>query len=194
MYLKNILSQEIKGFLVSSKYDNPKDLCNKPVYRIEDFNDENLDTVIIAVGWQFVEEVTKDLSSYHINNLHVISPLLFDSWPIDIIKTQNCKCSPYAAISENAQIFADETSEIIIESGVIIHDKVRILATRKSKVVIKENTQLENKAFIYTEIGALTVGSCSFLNEKSVITVMGNSSITLGKKFSLGEKANLSAK
>jgi len=37
---------------------------------------------------------------------------------MDIIKTQNCKLSPYAAISESAQIFADETSEIIIEPGV----------------------------------------------------------------------------
>lgn len=194
IYLEKILNGGgVTGFLVSSKYDNPTELCHKPVYRIENLTDENLGTVIVAVGWQFVEEVTKDLSSYHINNLHVISPLLFDSWPMDIIKTPNCKLSPYAAISESAQIFADETSEVIIAPGVIIHDKVRILAARNSKVIIKENTQLEDKTFIYAETGTLTVGSFSFLHEKSSLTVTENSIITLGGKFSLGEKANISA-
>lgn len=162
---------------------------NKNVYRIEDLKMENLGTVIVAAGWQFIEEIIRDLGQYNVGSLNVISPLLFDSWPMDIIKTKGCKISPNAAVAEDAQIFADDTSEILIESGVIIHSKVRILASQGSRIIVKSNTQLQQCAFIFAENGTVTIGAYSYLSEKATLSAQNNSSIRLGNKVSLAEKA-----
>lgn len=183
----------VKGFLVSNKYENPNELHRKTVYRIEDLKTENLGTVIVAAGWQFIEEIIKDLSQYNISSLNIISPLLFDSWPMDMIKTNGCKISPNAAIAEDAQIFADDTSEITIESGVIIHSKIRILASQGSRITIKSNTQLKEEVFISAEDGMITIGAFSYLSEKSSLIANQKSAISMGTNTVMGEKSSLFA-
>ncbi|ORU00550.1 maltose O-acetyltransferase [Anaerovibrio sp. JC8] len=184
----------VKAFLVSNKYENPTVLCNKPVLRIEELITEHFGTVIVAVGWQFSEEIVKELSQYNIDSLGVISPLFLDDLPMDIIKSNGCKkISPHTAIAEDTHIFADKTSEILIESGVVIHSKVRIFASQGSRITISKNTLLHESSFVWAEEANIIVGRHSCLSKKS--SLIGQKSfIIIGDSTTIGEEAKVSAK
>jgi acetyltransferase-like isoleucine patch superfamily enzyme len=83
-------------------------------------------------------------------------------------------------LSLKTQIFADETSKIIIEDGVVIKDNVNIMATNNSIVRICRGAFIDKETIIWTdEYSEIEFKDNAIIGKQSDIRVYTNSSVVL---------------
>ena len=204
LYMENN-GYNVKGFLVSNRYDNPYNLCNKIVYRIEDFKTKFIENVIISAGWQFVREIKNDLLNYDIRNIYTISPILVNKLEMDNSATQKCKISKESAIDGSVQIVLDNTSNVVIEDDCVIHGNVQIESLTESIIIIKKNTQINHDVLISARNGIIIIGENNNIERNTIIrlnqgelSIGDNSTIGIDSRYAiangsinLGNKLNL---
>ena len=184
---------KINSFVVSNRYKNPKVLRNKPVIRIENEN-KSYDCLILAVSGAFVWKVEEELENYDIKKLVIINPLMDDDFPTSCLISDSSKISNRAFLSSKIQLFADESSTIIVEDNVVIKEGAIILASANSKIHIKKGTYIGERAFIAADdYSDVEIAEDSGLGDKSNIHSTETSMIRLGKKFSIGYRSFLGA-
>ncbi len=109
----------VTAFLVSERYENPETVEGHPVWRIEQHAAETFDVVLVAVsGLKVLRAIVKALRAYEISTAVTLSPNMYDAFPMQDILTDRVQIASPELVAEDAEIFADETSEIIIEEGV----------------------------------------------------------------------------
>lgn len=120
--------------------------------RIEEHADQALDVVIVAVsGRKASRAVVKDLERYDIRTAVMILPWLFDAFPQHDILNNRVHIKDLDFIADDAEIFSDETSEIIIEAGATIYPHVVILAEGSSCIRIGADAEIQGGAFILAD-------------------------------------------
>lgn len=184
---------DMSGYLVSAKYDNPDQIDGVDVLRIENCKDRPLKNVIIAVIGQAIWSIADDLKQYNIENLFILSPFIIDDFPLKDILSENCSISKEAVVSPNVQIFADETSRIIIRDHVIINDDVKIFAMGHSQIEIGEETTIDRDAFINAEASQIDIGDKSSIGSRAGVSAKDASSIIIGENVKIGNECNISA-
>lgn len=183
----------VNTFVVSNRYKNPQQIRNKPVNRIEDGN-KTYDCMVLAVSGKFVRDVEKELEKYDICKLVIINPLMDDDFPINSIISEVCNISERAFLSTKAQVFADDSSSIIIDDNVVVKDGVTIFATSNSKIHIKKGTFIgENTAISAQGNSEIEILEYSRLDEKNILRACEDSMIFCGRKFSLGYRSTFCA-
>lgn len=182
----------MSGYLVSSRYDNPDEIDGVDVLRIEDCQDAELKNVIIAVSGQAIWSIADDLKQYNIDRLFILSPFIIDDFPLEDILSSGCDISEKAIISPKAQIFADETSQIIIRDHVIINDSVRIFAIDHSKIEISDELSIGKGSFINAEDGEILLNRKIIIGKEVDFNVR-NSRLAIREKTGIGSKTEISA-
>lgn len=204
----------MSGYLVSAKYDNPDQIDGIDVLRIENCKDRTLENVIIAVSGQAIWSIADDLKQYNIGNLFILSPFVIDDFPLKDIISDSCIISDEAIVSPNVQIFADETSKIIIRDHVLINDYVKILAMNHSVIEVDEKAMLDEGSFVNADHGKISIhkrikiGRESRLSSESSKLCVGqdtcidynthiragmNSSIYIGNNVSISDRCIVGA-
>lgn len=205
---------KVTAFLVSSRYKNPDVLENHSVLRIEDYETKKFDIIINAVSEKFLDDVTEELRKYSVSFILEISSKICDRFPVKAIRAGRCKISDEAKIGKRTEIFADETSEIIIGPGVkigsqtvilaadhsyihigagsIVHKKSRMLLSGNSVLLIGMDSQFGSKVSItLSDDSMLHLDECSLIRKASKINAAGHSKIETGWKTEFGEKSAL---
>lgn len=184
----------MSGYLVSAKYDNPDQIDGVDVLRIENCKDRPLKNVIIAVSvGQAICAIADDLKQYNIENLFILSPFIIDDFPLKDIISDNCSISDEAIVSPNAQIFADETSRIIIRDHVMINDDVKIFAMDHSQIEIGEETTIDKDAFINAEASMIDIGDKTSMGSRAGVSAKDASSIIIGEKTGIAAQTSIGA-
>lgn len=183
----------MSGYLVSAKYDNPDQIEGVDVLRIEDCKDRILENVIIAVSGQVIWAIADDLKRYNMGNLFILSPFIIDDFPLNDIISDNCGISDEAIVSPKAQIFADETSRIIIRDHVIINDHVKIFAMNHSQVEIGEKSIIDRDVFINAETSRIDIGQKSVICHRTSISANASSTIVIRENVKVGADCSQSA-
>ena len=80
----------LKGYVVSNKYNNPDTLYGKMVYRIENEN-KHYDYMVVAVNGNLLWKARDELLQYDIDNLVMINPLMNDEFRNPAIKIVSSK-------------------------------------------------------------------------------------------------------
>lgn len=182
---------KVNSFVVSNRYKNPEVLCNKPVLKIEE---ENLlyECMVLAVDGSIIWRVEEEIEKYNIHKLVIIHPLLVEDFPSNISLSKKSSISQRAILSSDIQVFADETSTIIIEDNVVIKEGTVILASENSRVHIGNGTYIGEKAsIIAVDSSEIEISDNSSLDEKCNIYVRENSKIYAKKNFGLGFRSSL---
>lgn len=173
----------VTAFLVSERYENPETVEGHPVWRIEQHAAETFDVVLVAVsGLKVLRAIVKALRAYEISTAVTLSPNMYDAFPMQDILTDRVQIASPELVAEDAEIFADETSEIIIEEGVEVSSDVVILASDHSTIRIGKDTFLDKRAHVFAdEASVLNIGveglvgeQCSIVSEKHSELVMGD--------------------
>ena len=190
----------VRAFLVSARYENPKTLMAHPVWRIEEHAEDALDVVIVAVSKpEVVRAILRDLWPYEIPTIVTLSPNIYDAFPAKDILTDRVQIASPELVAEDAEIFADETSEIIIEEDVEVSSEVVILASGHSTIRIGKHTFLGKQAHVIAdEASVLNIGveglvgeQCSIVSEKHSELVMGTECV-VGNHTSMDSSENSS--
>ena len=134
----------VLGYVVSNRYDNPKQLYGKKVYRIEEEN-RHYDCMILAVNGGILWQVRDEIVQYDIDKLVIISPLMNDAFKNGAgrVLSDKCKISDKACIAEDVQIVADETSSIVMDDYVVIGEGCVIIASDNSHIHIGERSVID---------------------------------------------------
>lgn len=186
---------EVVGFLVSNRYDNPKKLYGKNVYRIEEEN-KHFDCVILAVNGGILWHVRDEIEQYDIDRLILISPLMDDMFEktANSVLNKNCKISDKAYIDNNVQIVADETSIIEIDDNVIIGEKTILIAVEHSHIHIGERSCIGCSVKIIAENGSfVNLYERTSIGENSELLAKKDSVIRLSRECSIGKKISISS-
>lgn len=172
----------VRAFLVSARYENPKTLMAHPVWRIEEHAEDALDVVIVAVSKpEVVRAILRDLWPYEIPTIVTLSPNIYDAFPAKDILTDRVQIASPELVAEDAEIFADETSEIIIEEDVEVSSEVVILASGHSTIRIGKHTFLGKQAHVIAdEMSVLTIGEEGLAGEQCSITSGKHSELMIG--------------
>lgn len=109
----------VNSYVVSNIYKNPEQINDKPVNRIEDEN-QTYDCMVLAVSSKFVWDVENELEKYDISKLIIINPLMDDDFPANCILSKTSVVSEKAFLSDGVQVFADDSSSIIIDENVVV--------------------------------------------------------------------------
>ncbi|SEJ04314.1 transferase hexapeptide (six repeat-containing protein) [Lachnospiraceae bacterium A10] len=193
LYLEN-KGLEVDLFLVSKKYDNPEILMNKSVEKIEDNKNKAWDCVVLAVSSKYVLDAGKELEKYNIKKLVIISPLMDDDFPFNSCGG-NIEISANSFLSLKTQIFADETSKIIIDDGVVIKDNVRITSTNNSIIHICKSAYIGNETVIGAdENSKIEVKENVDIGKQSEINAVSNSKIACGDENIIGHNSIMFAR
>lgn len=175
----------ISGFLVSNRYKNPDFLWGKPVYKIENCSDKYYKCVILAVGQMLIEDCIKTLSSFNIEQLLVISYLLDKKLNGEFLLNRNCFISENASISPDTIIYADETSEVHIDSYVCMGGG-DIIATNHSKIKIGKNLIAENIHVCAANESSILLGERIKIGTGTTIDAVDKSNIEIGAGTTIG--------
>ena len=132
-------------------------------------------------GLKVLRAIVKALRAYEISTAVTLSPNMYDAFPMQDILTDRVQIASPELVAEDAEIFADETSEIIIEEGVEVSSDVVILASDHSTIRIGKDTFLDKRAHVFAdEASVLNIGveglvgeQCSIMSEKHSELVMG---------------------
>ena len=190
----------VTAFLVSERYENPETVEGHPVWRIEQHAAETFDVVLVAVsGLKVLRAIVKALRAYEISTAVTLSPNMYDAFPMQDILTDRVQIASPELVAEDAEIFADETSEIIIEEGVEVSSDVVILASDHSTIRIGKDTFLDKRAHVFAdEASVLNIGveglvgeQCSIMSEKHSELVMGTECV-VGNHTSMDSSENSS--
>ena len=154
---------KVIAFLVSDRYDNPKEILGLPVLRIEEHAQENFDVVICAVSDTYRKEVFDELQRYQVNLLVELAPDIVKTFPWQKTVTEKCQIAPLAHIAPSVHIFADENSSVYIADDVIIGEHAIIVAVRGAQIRIEASVRIGEYANIWADGGG---GSLS--NEKKI--------------------------
>lgn len=166
----------VEAFLVSKAYENPETVEGHPVWRIEEHAADDFDVVIIAVsGAGPTRGVLKELGRYHVKTVAVILPSLADAFPQEAILTDRCRIAPGVFLANDVEIFADETSEIVIEEGAFLSSRVVILASNHSRVHIGKRVMLGECVHIVA-----TMSSCVELGDDVRLDAWGDIEVLQG--------------
>lgn len=181
----NFKGIDSKAFLVSNKYENPKELMGKTVLRIEE-EKIHYECVIVAVSGANVWKVRDELLKYDIEKLLIIHPMMDDDFLSCRVILGRCIISDRAYIADNVQIVVDESSELIIESGVVINSGSVILVDNNSCLYINSQSVLGKNVFI-------SVSNSSNINMKNMISIHGECRILVKNKsdYIMNEKVQL---
>lgn len=133
-------------------------------------------------GLKVLRAIVKALRAYEISTAVTLSPNMYDAFPMQDILTDRVQIASPELVAEDAEIFADETSEIIIEEGVEVSSDVVILASDHSTIRIGKDTFLDKRAHVFAdEASVLNIGveglvgeQCSIVSEKHSELVMGD--------------------
>lgn len=144
----------VKGFIVSQKYDNPMKLMNLDVLRIEKCKDRYFACIVIAVAnYNVAKKIVEDFSQYNIKKVVVIYPTVMDKYLGCKIYNHNC-CIKTGELNDNVSIVVDDSSKLIIEENVVI-ESGSILVADNSIVHIKSGVYIgENQNIISATCGS----------------------------------------
>ena len=172
----------VEAFLVSKAYENPETVEGHPVWRIEEHAADDFDVVIIAVsGAGPTRGVLKELGRYHVKTVAVILPSLADAFPQEAILTDRCRIAPGVFLANDVEIFADETSEIVIEEGAFLSSRVVILASNHSRVHIGKRVMLgECVHIVVTSSSPVKLGESVIIGDCAHIVATMSSCVELG--------------
>lgn len=160
-----------------------------PVWRIEEHAEDALDVVIVAVSKpEVVRAILRDLWPYEIPTIVTLSPNIYDAFPAKDILTDRVQIASPELVAEDAEIFADETSEIIIEEDVEVSSEVVILASGHSTIRIGKHTFLGKQAHVFAdEASVLVMGTECVVGNHTSMDSSENSSMILGDRVHVGE-------
>ena len=184
----------VAGFLVSNRYKNPETVEGHHVWKLEEHTDHAFDIVINAVSFQYLSQVTKFLKQYDIKQIVEISSVMDDAFPWkEISVNERCRISPHAYVAEGAEIFADETSEIVIEDGAHISSRSVILASEQSKIHIGQDVMIrEDAGIIVCGDSVLTIGCRNCLGRFMRMNCQCKSVIKFGTHVQISDNSILS--
>lgn len=177
----------VLGYVVSNRYDNPKQLYGKKVYRIEEEN-RHYDCMILAVKGGILWQVRDEIVQYDIDKLVIISPLMNDAFKNGTgrVLSDKCKISDKACIAEDVQIVADETSSIVIDDYVVLGEGCAIIATDNSHIHIGERSWADRATMIMADKDSnIELSPQVKLGKKCNISAGKNSEINIGKKVKI---------
>lgn len=177
----------VDAFLVSARYKNPEMVGHHPVWRIEEHAQEPFDVVILAVSrMKAARSILKDFQQYHIHTVAVILRPMYDSFPLVDIRTDRCKIAADAFVAETAEIFADETSEIVIEEGAFISSRAVILASEHSRIHIGKGAMIGDETCLIANTGScLDIGANARLEFRGDVFLESKSTVTFGEGTSV---------
>lgn len=142
-------------------------------------------------GLKALRAIVKALRLYGISTVVTLSPSIYDAFPMQDILTDRVQIASPELVAEDAEIFADETSEIIIEEGVEISSAVAILASDHSTIRIGKDTFLDKRAHVFAdETSVLNIGVEGIVGEQCYIVSEKNSSMIFGDRVHLGAFTN----
>ncbi len=178
----------VLGYVVSNRYDNPKQLYGKKVYRIEEEN-RHYDCMILAVNGGILWQVRDEIVQYDIDKLVIISPLMNDAFKNGAgrVLSDKCKISDKACIAEDVQIVADETSSIVMDDYVVIGEGCVIIASDNSHIHIGERSVIdcETKVVANKDSNIILHTKIKLMN-KGIIKAENNTEVVLENKVSIG--------
>lgn len=196
---------------------NPETVEGHPVWRIEQHAAETFDVVLVAVsGLKVLRAIVKALRAYEISTAVTLSPNMYDAFPMQDILTDRVQIASPELVAEDAEIFADETSEIIIEEDVEVSSEVVILASGHSTIRIGKHTFLGKQAHViademsvltmgnrvhlgaFTNIGSSQEGTVRFMDDvgvssRNIMEASERGVLFLGEKTTIGENGWFSA-
>lgn len=142
-------------------------------------------------GLKVLRAIVKALRAYEISTAVTLSPNMYDAFPMQDILTDRVQIASPELVAEDAEIFADETSEIIIEEGVEVSSDVVILASDHSTIRIGKDTFLDKRAHVFAdEASVLNIGVEGIVGEQCYIVSEKNSSMIFGDRVHLGAFTN----
>lgn len=173
---------EVVAFLVSARYDNPREILGLPVWRIEEHAQETFDVVICAVSEAYTAEVLGELQRYQIEEILELAPGLVDTFPWRTQVTGQCQISPEAHIAPSASIFADDMSSISIAPDVIIGEEAKITAVNGAQICIGAGARLGREVSLRADSA-----------QTRCPTAKGTAIIHLGRQVVIGRRCQLAA-
>lgn len=178
----------LKGYVVSNRYNNPDTLYGKKVYRIENEN-KHYDCMVVAVNGNLLWKVRDELLQYDIGKLVMINPLMDDDFRNPAIKivSSKSKISEKASVAKTVQIVTDETSSIIIDDNVVVGEGSVIIATDNSNIYIGEQSCIGENVTITAEGDSeIVIGEQVVIAEKDLISSSNNSQVKIKGKCHVG--------
>ena len=183
----------VLGYVASNKYDNPTSIDGKSVYRIEEEN-KHYDCMIAAVNGSLLWEVRDQLTSYDIDLLILISPLMDFGYLIELELNRSCKISSRAYIGKGTQIISDEGSTIEIDDYVIIGDGVVIMAMDHSHIHIGAKTCIAKDVCMVAENNSdLSLSEEISVEDSCRIYASRESEIYVGRTYHIGRNTEVIA-
>jgi len=129
---------------------------------------------------------------YEIPTIVTLSPNIYDAFPAKDILTDRVQIASPELVAEDAEIFADETSEIIIEEDVEVSSEVVILASGHSTIRIGKHTFLGKQAHVIAdEMSVLMIGVECVVENYASVASSEHSNMTLGNRVHLGAFTNI---
>lgn len=134
--------RKVPAFLVSERYENRSSIRGVPVLHIEKM-EELPECIVIATVEDFMPDIVADLTKRGAKELLLLRAPMQDAFPAATIRTDRCRIAEGAMVSDGAEIFADDTSEIVIGEGAEIQAGSVLLASDHSMIHIGSNVVLE---------------------------------------------------
>ncbi len=145
-------------------------------------------------GLKVLRAIVKALRAYEISTAVTLSPNMYDAFPMQDILTDRVQIASPELVAEDAEIFADETSEIIIEEGVEVSSDVVILASDHSTIRIGKDTFLDKRAHVFAdEASVLNIGVEGLVGEQCNIVSEKRSVLTMGTECVVGNHTSVNS-
>ena len=182
---------EVVSFLVSNKFVNPDKIHQKIVERIEEI-DNIFDCIVVAVSEKYVWEIAKQVETYNVNKIVIVSPLMVDDFPTSCLLSEKSRISFRTILADRVQIVCDETSIVLIEDDVFIQEGTVILVSNNSCVHIESGTIIGEQSFISVDENSMVwIAQNAGVGKRAHIECCENSKIFLKEKVEIGENTTI---
>lgn len=182
---------EVVSFLVSNKFVNPDKIHQKIVERIEEI-DNIFDCIVVAVSEKYVWEIAKQVETYNVNKIVIVSPLMVDDFPTSCLLSEKSRISFRTILADRVQIVCDETSIVLIEDDVFIQEGTVILVSNNSCVHIESGTIIGEQSFISVDENSMVwIAQNAGVGKRAHIKCCENSKIFLKEKVEIGENTTI---
>lgn len=182
---------EVVSFLVSNKFVNPDKIHQKIVERIEEI-DNIFDCIVVAVSEKYVWEIAKQVETYNVNKIVIVSPLMVDDFPTSCLLSEKSRISFRTILADRVQIVCDETSIVFIEDDVFIQEGTVILVSNNSCVHIESGTIIGEQSFISVDENSMVwIAQNAGVGKRAHIKCCENSKIFLKEKVEIGENTTI---
>ena len=182
---------EVVSFLVSNKFVNPDKIHQKIVERIEEI-DNIFDCIVVAVSEKYVWEIAKQVETYNVNKIVIVSPLMVDDFPTSCLLSEKSRISFRTILADRVQIVCDETSIVLIEDDVFIQEGTVILVSNNSCVHIESGTIIVEQSFISVDENSMVwIAQNAGVGKRAHIECCENSKIFLKEKVEIGENTTI---